>query len=66
MAFENDTAKRWGFMENGVFRPLPKIPMLRIGLGPPPFDVEMPSGEIRHIVEEPEAGFEKVQTDSSN
>jgi hypothetical protein len=45
--------RAWGFMEGGKFTPLPKRPMLLACLGPPPFDVELPSGEVRHIIEEP-------------
>jgi hypothetical protein len=58
--FETDTPKRWGYMAGGVFRALPKIPMLSVGLGPPPFDVELPTGEIRHIIEEPEGTSDGV------
>jgi hypothetical protein len=44
----------WGFVgEDGVWHRLPKTPMLLNQLGPPPFDVKLPSGEIRHIVHEP-------------
>lgn len=32
---------------------LPKLPLLRAGLGPPPFDVTLPSGEVRHIIHNP-------------
>jgi hypothetical protein len=31
---------------------LPKQPMLLAEMGPPPFDVQLPSGEWRHVVEE--------------
>jgi len=44
----------WGFMEDGVFVALPLRPMLEARLGPPPFDVTLPSGEVRHIIEQPE------------
>lgn len=47
-------ARRWGYMAAGEFRPLPLQPLLLAGLGPPPFDVTLPSGEIRHVVEEPQ------------
>lgn len=54
MGFPNDTSKRWGFIQHGVFCPLPKMPMLLARLGPPPYDVRLPSGEVRHIIEEPD------------
>jgi hypothetical protein len=44
----------WGFIdEAGVWHRLPKTPMLLSALGPPPFDVVLPSGDIRHVVHEP-------------
>lgn len=54
-------AKRsWGWMEDGVFRPLPRWPGWE---GVPPCDVTLPSGEVRHVIwqpgseeEEPTAG----------
>lgn len=45
--------KAWGVMEDGRFVPLPKQPMLDAELGPPPFDVTLPHGEVRHIIEDP-------------
>lgn len=50
---DRNTPNPWGYVIDGVFRELPKVPMLRAGLGPPPFDVTLPSGEVRHIVERP-------------
>ncbi len=44
---------RWGVVEDGAFRAIPKRPMLLAGLGPPPFDVKRPDGVILHIVEAP-------------
>lgn len=52
----NDTSRRWGFMEGGAFVPLPKQPMLNHDLGPPPFDVTLPTGVVRHVIEEPTDG----------
>jgi hypothetical protein len=40
----------WGFMEADVFVALPKGPMLAEGLGPPPFDVTLPNGSVRHVI----------------
>ena len=52
---DRDTPLPWGYIgPEGVFIPLPKVPMLLAGLGPPPFDVELPSGEVRHIIEQPD------------
>ena len=45
--------RRWGFMEDGAFVALPKMPMTMAQLGPPPFAVTLPSGEVRNIIEDP-------------
>lgn len=46
---------RWGYINAmGVFIPLPKQPMIDAGLTEPPFDVQTPSGEIRHVVVDPD------------
>jgi hypothetical protein len=51
---ERDDGRVWGFMlESGIFIRLPKTPLLLAGLGPPPFDVTLPSGEVRHVVHQP-------------
>ena len=44
----------WGFMIDGEFILLPKQPLLLAGFIQPPFDVELPSGQTRHIIERPE------------
>lgn len=49
-----NTEKDWGMMEENVFLKLPKLPMERAGYKNPPFDVLMPDGKIRHIIERPE------------
>lgn len=50
-----DTVRLWGYiLDDGTFRPLPMAPLLGAGMGPPPFDVTLPSGEVRHVVEAPE------------
>jgi hypothetical protein len=49
--FENDTPNQWGFATNQGVIPLPKLPMLKAGLGPPPFDVTLPGGQVRHVIE---------------
>jgi hypothetical protein len=49
-----DDGKVWGrVMPDGSFHVLPKAPMLLAGLGPPPFDVVLPDGQIRHVIEKP-------------
>ena len=53
------TDKFWGFIENGEFVMLPKQPMITAELGPPPFDVTLPSGELRHVIEEPDDSRKK-------
>jgi hypothetical protein len=44
----------WGFMSGEVFIPLPKTPLLLAGLGPPPFQVVLPSEQVRHVIARPE------------
>lgn len=56
MTEATDDGRGWGHIEFGVWRPLPKVPMLLAGLGPPPFDVALPSGEVRHVVHDPVDG----------
>ena len=53
--FPQDDELPWGFMNGEQWVPLPKVPLLLAGLGPPPFDVKLPSGEIRRVVHRPEA-----------
>lgn len=54
-AYPQDDGKPWGFItESGEWIKLPKTPMLLAGLGSPPFDVTLPSGEVRHVVHKPE------------
>lgn len=57
---EDDDASRddglpWGYIDAAVgdWIVLPKIPLLRAGLGPPPFNVTLPSGEVRHVIHQP-------------
>lgn len=45
-----DDGLLWGFMEGETFIALRKAPMVRAGLGPPPFDVTLPDGRVRHVV----------------
>jgi hypothetical protein len=49
-----DDGRVWGFIEQGKFVVLPKGPMLRAGLGPPPFDVIMPDQQIRRVIHSPD------------
>lgn len=44
---------RWGHIEEGKFVALPKTPLLLGGFGRPPFDVTLPNGDVRHVIEEP-------------
>lgn len=37
----------WGWICDGVFRPLPRWPGFE---ATPPFDVQLPSGEIRRVI----------------
>ena len=48
--------KDWGMMVGDRFVKLPKLPMLKGGYNNPPFDVTMPDGSIRHIIERPDDG----------
>jgi hypothetical protein len=48
--------KDWGMMVGNRFVQLPKLPMLKGGYNNPPFDVTMPDGSIRHIIERPDDG----------
>jgi hypothetical protein len=43
----------WGWMIGDQFRALPKMPLILAGFRTPPFDVQMPSGDIRRVVQEP-------------
>jgi len=53
--FPTDDKKPWGFItEAGEWVELPKTPMLLAGLGPPPFHVKLPSGDMRHVVHAPD------------
>jgi hypothetical protein len=47
-----DDGRVWGFMSGDRFVQLPKTPLLLAGLGPPPFDVTLPS-EVRHVIHQP-------------
>lgn len=51
---ESDDGRAWGYVtDDGVWHALPKTPLLLAGFGPPPFDVELPTGEIRRVVHNP-------------
>ena len=55
----HDDDRRWGFMvEPNIWLELPKTPMLLANLGPPPFYVTLPSGELRRIIHNPNEIFE--------
>lgn len=51
----NDDGRAWGWInDRGVWCALPKGPLVRSALGPPPFVVTLAgSGEVRHIVHNP-------------
>lgn len=48
-----DDGRAWGHIINGRWRALPKVPLLGALLGPPPFDVALPDGQIRRVVHNP-------------
>lgn len=53
--YPQDDNRPWGYIrEDGSWIELPKTPLLLAGLGPPPFDVTTPSGEVRHVAHNPE------------
>lgn len=54
MAEKTDDGRPWGHLEGGVWRLLPKLPMTLAGMGPPPFWVTLPSGEVRHVIHDPD------------
>jgi hypothetical protein len=54
MAEPTDDGRFWGWMDNGVWRRLPKMPMLLARLGPPPFHLTLPNGEPRYVVHDPD------------
>jgi hypothetical protein len=52
-----DDGRPWGFIDNGVFIALPKLPLLRANLGPPPFEVSLPDTRVRAVVHDPNEGL---------
>lgn len=52
MADDPNKGRTWGYMVDGEFRPLPRWPGVQ---EEPPFDVTLPSGEVRRIIWAPEA-----------
>jgi hypothetical protein len=54
---ECDDGRPWGHItEDGVWHSLPKTPLLLADLGPPPFAIKMPSGDMRQVVHNPAEG----------
>lgn len=51
--YPTDDGRPWGWICEGEWRAMPKIPMLLAGMGPPPFDVVLPTGLIRHVLHKP-------------
>lgn len=50
----NDDGRAWGWMQAGVWQAIPKGPLVRAALGPPPFDVTLVgSGEVRRVIHNP-------------
>ena len=50
----HDDGRPWGWVApDGAWRALPKPPLLLAELGPPPFRVKLPSGEVRAVVHQP-------------
>src|SRR5215472_18501112 len=50
-AADFDDGQPWGHVtEDGVWHELPKTPLIMAELGPPPFKVRLPSGEMREVV----------------
>lgn len=51
---EHDDGLPWGHItDDGAWHPLPKTPLLLADMGPPPFKVKLPSGEMREVVHKP-------------
>ena len=53
---EDEDGREWGWMCEGVFRPLSKRLLKSGALGPPPFVVELTSGEKREVIYKPSNG----------
>jgi hypothetical protein len=52
---EHDDGRPWGHITlDGVWHELPKTPLLLADMGPPPFWVRLPSGEMREVLHKPE------------
>lgn len=45
--------RRWGYMIGDAFIPLPMPPLLALEKEPP-FDVTLPTGKVRRVIEEPQ------------
>lgn len=52
-ARKHDDGLPWGWICEGQWRSLPKVPMLLAHLGPPPFTVKLTNGEVRHVIHNP-------------
>ncbi len=44
-----DPSRPWVYWVGDCCIPLPKAPMINAGLGPPPFEVRLWNGEVRHV-----------------
>lgn len=53
--YPQDDGLPWGYIAEdlGDWIMVPKIPLLRDGYGPPPFDVKLPDGRIRRVIHQP-------------
>jgi len=50
---EPTPGRRWGYMSGDTFMPLQETPLKLAGFEKPPFDVWLPTGLKRHVIEEP-------------
>lgn len=51
-----DDGVDWGFVVGDQFVVIPKPPLRSGGFKQPPFNVTLPSGQVRHIIRRPENG----------
>lgn len=65
----HDDGLPWGHIEDGVWRELPKGPMVDGGYGPPPFELEIRAGVVRRVVHKPggsrSRGAHRMETENA-
>lgn len=67
MIDHNDDGRAWGWINDGVWCPVPKHPLLLAELGPPPFKITLAgSGEVRHIVHNPNGEDAPISAEKSD